>query len=346
MNRQQKELYSDILESQLVLAGSVHHLLKKYKEDNKDLIRLSGNKPELVENLLHCVEEGVIDIKEIQALIKDSEEFGDQYIYIYKTLDGVNDSDYHDGKMIADAILPKNEREKFPKIMDMPTKTEWADFRSPNRGINNSWLVKLYDKKVRRERQNEWVDDSTGFFHIVYKEKPSRVILMAEWDGKQLEIKIGRTTSDSTTSVLDTRRKVEQLIAPGVFIQRDFTKKDLSDTIHNILINWDTNKNIYKLLSVKLVDSHSGQATISTNGEDELDLLSDKSRKEAIEAYLNSEGRPNSLAIQLLAEGSGDVLSSDVNVVLGKNDINEIIIPANISPQEYKYVRKKIAEFS
>ncbi|TDN87314.1 hypothetical protein DET49_1123 [Salegentibacter sp. 24] len=347
MNQQQKDSYADILESKLVLSKDIHELLKKYKEDHKDKIKLSGNKPELVESLLGCVEEKIIDITEVQSLVKDSEEFGDQYIYIYRTISGIDEADYSDGEAIANKLISQNIRSKFPKIMDMPSSgVEWVDFRTPNRGQEDSWLVKLYDKKIRRVREDEWVEESTGFTHLVYKEKPFRLILMAQWDSKFLELKLSRTSSDSTASVLDTRRKLEHLIAPAVFIQRDFTKKDLSQTIHKILVNWNSNRNIYKLLGVKLLDSHSGQATINTNGEDELDLLSNSSRKEAVDAYLNSNGKANSLAIQFLKEGSGDALSRDVNVIFGKNDINEIIITSKISPEEYNYVRKKIAEFS
>ena len=345
MTQSQKTLYSDILDSH-VLADDIHSLLKKYKEDNRDLIRLSGNKKELVENLFEAIEHRIIDLSEVQGLIKDAEEFGDQYIYFYKPSAGVDPKQFHDGDKIAQAILPTNVRKDFPKIMQLPSKREWVDFRAPNRGVKDSWIVKLYDKKTREVKENEERDGS-GRRVVTYIKKEDRLVYIALWDGKdELSLKISRTSFDSTKSLRKSRIELEQIMARGVNIQKDFKFFDLTDTINKILINSEDNKNVYILLSANLKDTNNGYAAISSHGEDEADLLSDVSRKEAINAYIKGKGKASSLVVKFLAKGSNGELSKDLMIVLGKHTMHEVIISSKISPQEYKYVRRKIAEFS
>jgi|GEM_PF-3864252 hypothetical protein len=346
MTDKQKQVYSDILDSQ-VLSENIHGLLKKYKEDNREIIKLSGNKGDLIENLFEAVENNIIELHEIQNLIKDSEEFGDQYIYLFSIIDSKSANKYNDGKQIGNAIIPASVSRNFPKIMKNPSNLEWVDFRFPNRGLENSWLVKLYDKKTREVKENERIDASNGLRHVTYRKKEARLVYIAQWDGdEELSLKISRTSFDSYKSLWKSRKQLTDLLNKGVDLQRDFTKTDLSDTINNILINSETSRNIYILMSAKLTDSHNGSATISTYGEDELDLLSDVSRREAINAYLRGNGKARSLVVKFLAEGSDNVLTKDITVVLGRHDINEMIISSKISPQEYKYVRRKIEDFS
>ncbi|SKB48850.1 hypothetical protein SAMN05660776_1356 [Salegentibacter holothuriorum] len=345
MTQGQKTLYYDILDSH-VLADDIQALLRKYKEDNRDLIRLGGTKEEKIENLFEAIENNIIELSEVQGLLKDAEEYGDQYIYFYKPVDGVNPDQYHDGDKIANAILPQNIRKDFPKIIQMPSKREWVDFRAPNRGVKNSWMFKLYDRKTREVKENE-ARDVSGRRVVTYVTKEDRLVYIALWDGEdELSLKISRTSFDSTKSLRSSRIELEQMMARGIHIRKDFKFFDLTDTINKILINSEDNKNNYILLSAKLKDTHNGYATISSHGEDETDLLSDVSRKEAINAYINGNGKASSLVVQFLAEGSNGELSKDIKVVLGKHTMNEIIISSKISPQEYKYVRRKIAEFS
>src|SRR5688572_7079479 len=96
MTVDQKNLYTKILDSH-VLHNDIHELLKKHKDNNKDKIRLSGNKSDLIDNLLEAVKNNIIDITEVQGLIKDSEEFGDQYIYLYETINHDRHSHYNNG---------------------------------------------------------------------------------------------------------------------------------------------------------------------------------------------------------------------------------------------------------
>ncbi|WP_296149896.1 hypothetical protein [uncultured Flavobacterium sp.] len=230
-----------------------------------------------------------------------------------------------------------------------PTSFEWADFRHPYRGISESWLIKIYDKKVREIKADEKIDSVNRERHVTYRTIESRLIYLIEWnEAKQLEIKISRTSFDSNKSLDSSIKLIKKNIynnGSGIDMHTEVTPLDLTSCINNILDNSVANRKIYALLSVNLLDAEFGKASIRCYDEDS-DLLSDDSRKKAIEAYKQGGGKADGIAVRFLAEGSNGELKSDLSVIIGKEAINKIIIPAKIKPQEYRYVKRKIAEFS
>jgi len=347
MTGAKKNNYITLLDS--VNQSDIHELLKKYKDENKEDIKLTGNKSFLVNNLLEAVDSGIITEFEVQSLIKDSEEFGDQYIYFFKPIDNSVINKYNDGDKIADSIIHPSVRARFPKLNLAATSFEWADFRYPYRGISESWLLKIYDKKVREIKADEKFDYAIRERYVTYKTIESRLIYLVEWnDAKQLEIKISRTSFDSNKSLGSSIKLIKKSIynnGTGIDMANEVTPLDLTSCINNILDNSIANKKTYTLLSVNLLDAEFGKAFIRCLDEDS-DLLSDSSRKKAIEAYKKGGGRADGIAVRFLADGSNGELKSDLSVIIGKDAINKIIIPAKIKPQEYRYVKRKIAEFS
>jgi hypothetical protein len=349
MTEAQKKNYTTLLDS--VVQSDIHELLKKYKEDNKEEIKLSGNKTDLINNLLSAVSNNIIDEFEVQSLIKDSEEFGDQYIFFYAPINDSVIKKYNNGTKIADSIIHSSVRSRFPKLNLKPVGFEWADFRFPYRGIANSWLIKMYDKKVKEIKIDDKFDSTVGERIVRYKRIESRLIYLVEWnDKRQLEIKISRTSFDSVKSLDSAMQSIKSNIynsGKGIDMHTEVTPLDLTDCITNMLKKSEANKTVYKLMNVSLLDSEFGRASIRCyDDQGSSDLLAEGSRKKAVEAYMEGDGYADGITIRFLADGSNGELKNDLNVMIGKDAINKIVIPAKIKPQEYKYVRKKIAEFS
>ena len=350
LSAEQRETYRILLDT-YVLMGDLHNLLKIYKDDNKTVIRLSGTKHDLIENLLDATDSRIIDITLVQALIKDSEEYGDQHIFVF-TLDSMTNKPYYDNsEILARRVIPSGCRDEFPRLMNVPSAVEWADFRHPNRGVANSWLMKLYDVKSREVRETDRFDSSTSRRTIVYKVEFVRLVYIIEWDGEsQVEIKVSRTYFDSAKGLKKSLAEVKNLIygaANGVMIDRDFSKHDFTQGINNVILNSDRNQEVYKLILAKFRDSQGAISTIqSVDDSGDQDLMSEDSRREAIEAFLNGDSEGTTLVMRFLATGSNNALQNDINVIIAREDVNHLIIPAKIKPQEYRYVRRKISEFS
>lgn len=349
MTEVKRNNYVALLDS--VLHTEIHELLKKYKDEHKEIIKLSGNKSDLINNLLNAIESGIITEIELQSLIKDSEEFGDQYIYLFEPINNTVINRYNKGNILIDSIIHPSVRERFPKLKLTPSSFEWADFRFPYRGISNTWLIKMYDKKTKDVKTDDNFDNITGKRVITYERVESRLIYLVEWNNRnQLEIKISRTSFDSTKSLRTAMKLIRTNIyngGSGIDTQAEVYPLDLTNCINNILRASAENENIYKLLFVSFLDSEFGKASIRCyDDQGDSDLLSEVSRKKAIEAYLEGEGKADGITIKFLADGSNNEINSDISVILGKDAVNKIIIPAKIKPQEYNYVRRKIAEFS
>jgi hypothetical protein len=350
LSLEEKKLYKSSLDA-MVLMDDLHELLKKHKDTNKEIIRLSGTKSDLIDNILEAVDQSIIDIFEVQALIKDSEEFGDQHIFIFSINDDNFKSKYNDGESLAQQIIPNDKRSMFPRLIDQPQQLEWADFRTLNRGVLNSWLMKLYDVKFREIKENENIDITNHTRTVIYKREESKLIYIIEWNGvDEIEIKISRTSFDSLKSIKKSIGLIKNIVhssGNGVVLDLHFSKTNLTSCINKIITDSANNEDIYKLVSTVFVDSQGGMATIkSVDDQGHQDLLSEDSRKEAITAYLNGDAIGTGLVIRFLASGSKGILKNDINVIIGKDDENHLIIPAKIKSQEYKYVRRKIAEFS
>ncbi|TRW22294.1 hypothetical protein FMM05_17465 [Flavobacterium zepuense] len=342
----QKDLYRELLDTNTVL-DDLHELLKKYKDDNKSLIRLSGTKPDLINNIFEAVDANIISLIEIQSLIKDTEEYGDQHIFVFGLLNNTRAPYYNDANGLATKIIPSNKRSNFPLLTMMPENFEWADFRSPNRGIDNSWYMKMYDLKIRETKENDDFDAVTNRRTVVYKVYPTRMVYSIEWDGNdRIEIKVNRTTFDSAKSLKKSIAQVKNAVfggGNGVLVDQDFAPVDLRDGIARILENSEENSSIYKLIMANFVDSKGGSGqfrSIDDYGDD--DLLSESSRKSAIEAYQDGNASCTVLHVRFLASGSGGALKNDVNVIISRDAINHLIIPAKIKPSEYRYVRRQI----
>ncbi len=335
----------DIID-QHATTDQIHALLKLYKEEYKDDIRLTGSKSELIGNLLSAMDKRIISFDKIFQLVQDSEEYGNQYIYLFKSSSNPS-VDYNNGESIKRSMINSSEYSKFPKVTLIPPSIQWADFRYPNRGVENSWLAKLYDVKEKEFKSDESYDSNTGRRIITYETKTSRVTYIIYWNGNDhLEYRISRTIFDSSKGLSNSLLTINSKISDGVDINRDFIKIDLSKTIQKFLTLTESNESIYVLLSAKLKDSEDGIATFKTYSDHRGDLLSESSRKNAIKAYLDNNGEGKGVVVRFLAEGSNGDLSRDLNVVLGRDDVNQIIIPAKINPKDYNYVRRKIKDFS
>ncbi len=345
MNNQLRKTIEEILTDQ-VINDSIHGLLKKYKDDHKEEIRLTGNKSDLIDNLISAVILNIIPLSEVHNLIIESEEYGNQYIYAFQLDDTTRKSYYDSGASVIPDLISSALHGTFPKLISHPKELQFVDFRIPNRGKANSWLLKLYDEKTREEKRNEEVNDVAETRTVTYAQIHSRLIYIIEYLGNgQLEIRISKTAYDSNLSRQQSLQQLRIKTSNGVHLQRDWKKIDYYEVIKNMILKYEDHEGVYKLLVAELKDSQNGKANISTFGEDDSSLLAEPSRRVSVEAYIENGGRAEALSVIFYKDGSDKLLSKNLLVILGRDDQNQIIISSSVTPSEYNYVKRKIAEF-
>lgn len=320
---------------------------REYKEANKDLIKLTENKSGLIENIIKGVEKSKIPKVKVLALISDSEEYGDQYIYLFKLRDKSIKANLQDGNHLFKRIIPVESRRNFPLIRRMPDNLEWADLRVPNRGVANSWLSKMYNRDERKVMLKNEFNEETETYTVEYKMVPSRLIYIIEWNGKDnLEVRISRNVNDRKNVVDNSLNLIRQSLEPSIYLDSHFVKTDLTSLASNLLAKAHENQNIYRVEKTKLQDSQDGTAEFRTFGDEDEDIFDEDTRAEAINSYIQNGGNCDSLVLRLLEEGSNEALKSDINVILCRDAVHQIIIPSKLSPSEFKYVRSKLSEFN
>jgi len=165
----------------LCTGSAVQDLLRDYKSLAKDQVRISADsKEDLVKkNLKKAVDAGVVPIGRVHALVRDSEENGNQHIFYFKPRRSVS-KDYTDSEAVGRALWGKGWQESkgFPKFTRMPNGTVWGDFRD---GAEDKppchWVAKLYEKAISLEYLSEEAID--GFLQKRYRRIESRVVLLA-----------------------------------------------------------------------------------------------------------------------------------------------------------------------
>lgn len=337
-----------VLEDQ-VSKDDLHDLLKKYKDNNKKEIRLTGNKTELIDDLIPLMNRGIINNIEVHDLIRESEEYGDQYIYFFRVRDQFLNQFLDDVETVKEKAFTKAKRtakpDEFPRIKKIPKELEWADFRSPNNGVENSWMAKLYDKKTRQKKISDVKIGSKRT--VIYNEISSRVIYIAEWDGNEmLQYRISRSQFDSEIGVNGSISKLDSVFKSTKAIDfKHLERWNLNKAVDYILRNYEKHKKEFKLLHTDLEDSQRGVAKISAFDEAG-NLFNSSSRKKAIKAYLSGDGNGTGVVVVFLQSGSKSLLKKDIRVYIGRDEVNQVIINSKLSLEEYNYVRRKIEEFN
>ena len=209
----------------------------------------------MIDNLISAVILNIIPLSEVHNLIIESEEYGNQYIYAFQLDDTTRKSYYDSGASVIPDLISSALHGTFPKLISHPKELQFVDFRIPNRGKANSWLLKLYDEKTREEKRNEEVNDVAETRTVTYAQIHSRLIYIIEYLGNgQLEIRISKTAYDSNLSRQQSLQQLRIKTSNGVHLQRDWKKIDYYEVIKNMILKYEDHEGVYKLLVAELKD--------------------------------------------------------------------------------------------
>ncbi len=333
----------EILLDDLFTKEQLHNLLKVYWESNKKIIKLSGSKDDLIESCLNAIKNNIITFETIMQLIQDAEEYGNQYIYIYKAYDDAN-TKLNNGDLVKEKLFSDNEYNSFPKLVGNPSGIEWADFRYPNKGIENTWVAKMYDIIEKYYYQKDETDGN--FLTKIYKKRSERVAYIINWNGSKntLEYKITRSVNFDKNGKINSRVNINTKMIDVYDVNKDFKVVDLKEAITKILKDANNTK-VFSVKRTTLIDKLDGVTTIRPHNMDKETVFSSPLNTNTIDNFINDGGQGSGVVMTFLKSGSNDELSSNINVYLGIDAVNEIVISSKISLKEYNYVRRNIAKY-
>jgi hypothetical protein len=327
----------------LVTQKQIHAILSTFKEKHPDQIRLSGTKPELIENLKSNVISGIIPYWTPFKLLQDGEENGDQHIYFYRPLTKKTQELCQDFKQLGIDLFGADWERKmlFPKLTKKTDSYEVVDFRETEDG---GWVLKVYgfqtyDQKIKVEQY----PDQT--YAVFWKKVEYRTVLVAHWSMERgkglLEMRISR---DSRPGRLALHLSMLWSKFKTVVRREDFQEWDFRDVCERLLREGENHTDTYFAGCARLTDSLQGGIEYVPYTEHE-PLHQARIRVDTIASILDDGGRCARLEVRWLASGSSGRLPQDLTCYIGGQRANELLIPANTSPEGVAYVASQLRHF-
>ena len=341
----------------------IHKMMQKHKDLGITELRLTGTKPELIASLQEAVLAGRIPEAAIFDLIRDHEEAGGQHIFYLRPKNSDAVKTLNDGLKIGNSIFQSEDaRAALPNFTLKPNEYVWADFRVTNGG--GPWTAKIYGHQERVEFKRQEVRATSVVRY--YDKVEKRVVCLAHWNGKELELRVSHLGSGGSIEAKRTKtddreidRRVKKLqefvsaaglmklvvpwdltIACVAMLRKVIEEKRQGITSENSDLPFITS-------SVRFRDAAFGSAEFNSQEETEA-LASSGDRMAAIEAYLAS---PKAFCRQLVlswdaSSASGLWGKSPLRTVLGGMNLNEISIIAGVNSATVKYVTDELRKFS
>jgi len=318
-------------------------ILRAFKPDHKDEIFLSGNKPDLIENLRKVVKSKVIPFNKVVDAIREAEENGNQHIFYLEPRKESVRKKCRDGMAVATELWGEEFDEGFPRFDVVPETYAWADFRQGLKGRPRDWIAKAYGHYTHLE-QIGTEPRADGTIAKIFKPVDERVVCCARWnDHGFLELRIESAPSKAK---MDERiRETWKLLAPALK-PTDFVAYDFSHARRRLLEERQENEAMYRLNGTQLTDSSMGSAQITPHTEDE-SVDGAPEREATIACYLeSSDNGCRHLLVTWLPGESNKALDDDLRTISGGANTNELIIQSRVSSRAVDYVTNRFLEFN
>lgn len=169
----------------------IAEFLRSFKRLYSDVM-IGQKKEEHVSNLREAVKAGWIPIEIVTAFLQAAEENGDQHFFLFRRNKRTPTIDLS-GEAIAMKLLGESWATAVPRFRMPNAGFELSDFRIDSHG----WTGKLYRRSEKRELIKNYAatEDGQQLEYFIYKIVPSTDVCVFRLDGKNLEIRVPRSTS-------------------------------------------------------------------------------------------------------------------------------------------------------
>jgi hypothetical protein len=323
-------------------ASQIHELLKRIKLQTGEA-RIGATKEEMLKNLRDAVDRHMVPTEQLHALVRESEENGDQHILYFtpKSQSAGRRSLSADevGKALFGSRWESSGR--FPSFKTEPRSYVWSDFRR-NSG-EQGWTAKLYGHEIRLRFSRE--KEERHVLTRYYEKLDDRVVCLARRvDQELLEVRIGRAGVESRKKVEQRANAVWEKLAPALQ-ESDWQPWDLTKTFVKMLKTAKKNEDVYRISDANFRDSAQGVATFSTQTSEE-SLSESRERDSAVKLYLENGGVCRQIAVTFDADSASGIWGEEpLRVICGGFNSNEIVIPATVNAISIDYVTNQFRHF-
>lgn len=291
--------------------------------------------------ILPAVEDGRLTLQDLYGLLRKTEGFGRQHIFLYQC------SPNRAAQMVAEKrvglLLKEKGMERIrnsPVIVDLPEMPTIVDVTFAVSGSDSSVTYKEVEKRTTRKPRYEAVDKAAKTVTKVWDIEEHRVVNVARlWANGLLEIRLA--SRDNTSRYHEDLSSFFSRLQP--FIKRaEFREVSLNSVKHNLWARKSELRDCVRFSTYRLENDFGlvlqANASFSTDDLADSEVL-DKSLAEfrADEtAYCSGSN------VYFKAPGEGD---NWIHVLLNGED-NEFAITAAVLAEEYEHVLHQVKKYN
>jgi len=331
----ERELVFKLLQENSTL-GQIAQYLKR-----KGLHHSAGSWDELFDKrVLKALEEKQLTREDLIELIRLAEEYGNQHVFLYRT-------SQKRGLELMDKARVESSLDRMglsslvsrPRILDQPSSPTITDVRLDSDDGGNSLVAKV----VERRAYQRFVDQRTEgeFLLRRYRELKVRAVNLFKLHGDgllELRIYSHINSSDYRDDVAGMWNRLSFLLSPS-----EFKQVSIGSAKTNL---WKNRGSLGSVLrySDSMLRNPLGTVLLASTGSEQASLFDDDGASKSLDEFLKYKAYCDASNVWWLkgggkkAEDEFDMLpSKDVHVLL-KGALNEFVVTAKSSKQDYEYV--------
>lgn len=311
---------------------------------SKSLHHSAGSWDDLLnQRILPAFEEKKLHVDELLTLLSESEESGNQHIYLY-SISKDSASEILDSNRIK-RVIDELDLGEMPKLLEKPSEPTISDVRPT--ANNTELVVKVISQSFRKktildDKAKRSQDQGGGYVQTIKVEYiPQRIVNLVKVhaDGF-IEARI-QSQSGSSQQYQKELGRLWKLVNPLVPLDK-INMYSLAKAKDKLWNNREELSEIIRYTSYTLKNDIGTSLKASASGKNS-SLLGDSGAKDSLDKFLNSDGFCDQSNIWF-KEKEG-LLSSDVHVLI-EGALNEYRLPKHCSKLDYEYVLSKIRKFS
>ncbi|MEX0643121.1 MAG: hypothetical protein WD468_10495 [Pirellulales bacterium] len=320
-------------------ARAIKHLLDQAKDAFPDKeVKVSAPKKEVLirENLRNAVAAGAVELADVERLLLESEENGQQVVLFYEPANEDLMAILNSPEQVAATLFGGEnwkEQHPFPLFREKPQGDVWSDFRLED---DSGWVAKLYrgdDRWVLDRDQSEETDTRRV---KVWVKRYSRDVFLFRWHEQGiLEVRTPRV--DGKRELLEVVDIAWGALSP-IAALNDFTPFKLTKAASKLAHDEKGLDGEIALGPARVSDSSGGSATFAPRSSDQY-LLESKEHREAIKIFKLCR----ELSVYWLRPSEDDEEQDRVKTVIGyQSHENCVLIPARVGRSNATYVTNRL----
>jgi len=290
--------------------------------------------------IVPAVEEGKISLSDLQALLRRTEGFGRQHIFLFKCPAERAEAMAADGR-VRRLLAEKGVGEvgDDPLIVDLPPEPTFVDARFANAGGVKSVVLKEVEKRTSRKLTSETTDETAMTYTKVYQVEHQRAINVARlWANGLLEVRIA--SRDNATRYRDDLAQFFNRLKP-IIVRNEFTEVSLNQLKKNLWAKRAELQNLVKFSTYTLRDDEGmslrANAVLSTD-----DLAGSERIAKSLAEFHSDAAHCSDSNIYFKIVENGETIK-EIHVLLNGED-NEFAVTAAITEEEYEYVLRQVLQ--